>query len=27
VAGRWITRVATKGSRTADGKLVFDFAD
>ena len=27
VAGRWITRVATKGSRNADGKLVFDFVD
>ena len=27
VAGRWITRVATEGTRTEEGKLVFDFPD
>jgi DNA-binding transcriptional ArsR family regulator len=27
VAGRWIARVATEGTWTADGKLTFDFAD
>ena len=27
VAGRWIARVATEGTRTEDGKLVFDFPD
>ncbi len=25
VAGRWITRVATEGTRDKDGRLVFDF--
>jgi DNA-binding transcriptional ArsR family regulator len=27
VAGRWITRVTTEGTRTEEGKLVFDFPD
>jgi DNA-binding transcriptional ArsR family regulator len=27
VAGRWVARVATEGTRNKDGKLVFDFAD
>ena len=27
VPGRWISRVATRGTRTKDGKLVFDFAE
>ena len=27
VPGRWISRVATRGTRNKDGKLVFDFAE
>jgi len=27
VAGRWIARVATEGTRDEDGRLVFDFDD
>ena len=27
VPGRWIARVATRGTRTTDGRLVFDFTE